>query len=173
MERKPSSISGPPAPKGIHGRSAPRSGEQGQERRRCIGGKPQASSYGWRVFESEAEREIAENEARYLRSSAETEEQRNAADELMDSLLTESSLSLPGFCKEIELRFPTARFSEHLASEDVDKSFNLYLVAENFGYVLAKVRELLVSGVVTHCSLDLSVSSLKSSIPAERHKPPT
>ena len=70
------------------------------------------------------------------------------------------SLCLPGFRKEIELRFAGAILHEYVAADNVDQSFQLHLVADDFGHVLAKVSELLLSGVVAHCSLNLSLPTI-------------
>jgi len=106
------------------------------------------------VFKSQNDISTAWNEA-YL-----------AEDEALKESLSRSTLDLMGFRQAIELVHPGATFGEDLSSDDTEKSFQLRLVAEDFGYVLAEVRKLLVSGVVTHCSLDLVMAG--SSIPNER-----
>jgi hypothetical protein len=108
---------------------------------------------GWSVFSSEAAREIASNQAHFDRD-----------DEAIERLSRRSTLDLPAFRNAVENRFSGAVFEEYVSSDSGDQSFKLRLIAEDFGYVLANVRELLLSGVVTHCSLDLvSVGSLISS----------
>jgi hypothetical protein len=103
------------------------------------------SSRGWMIFASEQDREIAWNEARLN------------SDEKLKESLGRSSLDLPSFREAVEVRFIGAKFGKDLRSDELNQSFQLRLVADNFGYVLANVRELFLSGVVTHCVLDLAV----------------
>lgn len=112
------------------------------------------SSRGWLVFKSEQDIEVAWNDARMMRDAG------------MEERLTRSSLDLAGFRNAIENRYPVAVFGVNVATYSPDQAFELRLVADDFGYVLAKVRDLLLSGVVTHCSLDLVMAGSK--ISAER-----
>ena len=107
------------------------------------------SSRGWLVFSSEDAREIALNDAR-LRGDREMEER----------ILSKSSLDLPAFRKQLELRVSGAKFLENPPTDDVQDSFQLHLIAEDFGNVFSKIRELFLSGVITHCSLDLALPSV-------------
>ena len=139
----------------------PREGVADEEQKKSVRGvvaprlvRHSLSPRGWMVFKSQNDLSTAWNEA-YL-----------AEDEALKDSLSRSTLDLMGFRQSIELRHPGATFGEDFSSDDVKKSFQLRLVAEDFGYVLAEVRKLLASGVVTHCSLDLVMAG--SEISAER-----
>ena len=113
------------------------------------------SSRGWLVFKSEQDIEAAWNDARMMRDAG------------MEERLARSTLDLAGFRQAVEMRYPGAVFGVNMASDVPDQSFQLCLVTDDFGYVLAKVRDLLLSGVVTHCGLNLALPSVGSLVSAE------
>jgi hypothetical protein len=100
----------------------------------------------WSVFESEQAREIAMNEAKAAKAEA-----------TFTDICERSSLDFPGFGKALKLRDATGFrvFGVKVAAKDTDQLLELSLVGDDLSYLFAKVRELLLSGVVTHISIDI------------------
>lgn len=100
----------------------------------------------WNIFESEQAREIAMNEAKAARDEA-----------AFTDICDRSSLNFPGFSEALKLRDATGFriFGVKVASKDTDQLLELSLVGNDLSYLFAKVRELLLSGVVTHIGVDI------------------
>lgn len=100
----------------------------------------------WNIFESEQARESAMNEAKAARDEA-----------AFTDICDRSSLNFPGFSEALKLRDATGFriFGVKVASKDTDQLLELSLVGNDLSYLFAKVRELLLSGVVTHIGVDI------------------
>ena len=100
----------------------------------------------WKIFENEQARAIAMNEAKVARDEA-----------TFTDICERSSLDFPGFGKALKLRDAAgfSIFGVKVATKDADQLLELSLVGDDLSYLFAKVRELLLSGVVTHIGIDI------------------